>query len=353
MEGTENALLSSVRPLTLKANLQSLHGPLSLQSRDVLCSTFSSAGLRKFCYPHYSLEPSTRCTLFRRYLNDIYLLSSQDRRYALKVYQSEWRPPVAILGEVDALRHLAAKGIDVVEPIARTDGKWITELPAPEGQRSAVLFHWVDGDAPKWSEPSHSARLGRALAQMHAATDDLPSNATRPQMTIHHLIGDSLARIRRVLKDTPALAQRCNAIVERCRVSLRRTNAQPEDWGFCHGDVYLDNARIQGDRLVMLDFDWCGFGWRIFDLATFRWASRIFNAESVAWQPFIDDYLRIRPSAAGSLQFLRLFMILRHLWHIAQSVRTAALNGEYLLTHEALDDLISRCEQLEADPDLY
>lgn len=324
----------------------------ALRTSDVLCSTFSCAGLRKLFYPHYDLDPSTHCTLFRRYLNDVYLLSFGDQRYALKVYQSEWRPTAAILGELEAIWHLAARGIDVALPVARKDGQWITELPAPEGRRSAVLFHWVDGERPRWSEPAHSARFGKLIAQVHSAADDMPSNGTRPHMTIEHVLGDSLARIRPALADAPEQAQRCEAIVRRCRAALHPMTAQPGDWGLCHGDLFLNNSRLKADKMVMFDFDWCAFGWRALDLATFRWGTRWFKVEDVAWTPFIDEYLRIRPSAASSLKMLRSFTVLRHLWHISQWIRTAAMTGEHLLADGCLEDLISQCEQIEADPNL-
>jgi Ser/Thr protein kinase RdoA (MazF antagonist) len=352
VEGTDNAFLSPALPIALNAKGQNQRDNSAAHTPDVLCSTFSSGGLRKLCYPHYGLDPSTRCTIFRRGLNDVYLLSSRDKKYALKVYQSEWRTPAAILSELEAIRHLAEKGIDVVLPIARQDGKWITEILAPEGRRSAVLFHWVDGEMAKWSEPSHSAQLGRLLARLHTAADDIPSNGTRPQMTIHHLMEDSLARIRQTLDGAPHLAQRCDSVVKRSRAWLRSAKTQPEDWGFCHGDLVLNNARVAAGNLVLLDFDWCGFGWRVFDLATFRWTARLVNAEHVAWKPFIDGYLQVRPSAAISLRFLRFFMILRHLWHITQCIRTADLTGKCYLSDDDFDDLISQCERLETDPEL-
>lgn len=346
------AVRSPVLPIAPKTRNEIQPDNSALRARDVLCSTFSSTGLRKLCYPHYDLDPSTRCTLYRRYLNDIYILAAGDRQYGLKVYQPEWRTPASILSELQAIRHLAAKGIDVVLPIARKDGKWITELPAPEGRRCAVLFHWADGEVGKWSQPSHAAALGRLTARLHAAADDIASTEARPQMTIDHLIGDSLKRIRRAVQDTPALAQRCEAIFKRCRASLRHSSAQLQDWGFCHGDLYLNNSRVDADRLVLLDFDSCGFGWRLFDIASFRWGARWFKSESIAWQPFIKEYLQIRPEAASSLELLRSFVILRHLWHTAQWIRTAAMTGKYIISNGSLDDLIAQCEQIEADPDL-
>ena len=352
MEGTETALLSPALPFVLNAKAQDERDTTAAEPPDVLCSTFSSGGLRKLCYPHYGLDPSTRCTLFRRSLNDVYLLSSRDQRYALKIYQSEWRTPAAILTELEAIRHLAAKGIDVVQPIARLDGKWITETLAPEGRRSAVLFQWVGSEVAKWTNPSHAAQLGRLLAHMHAASDDIPSNGTRPQMTIHYLMEESLARIRQTLEGSPQLAERCDTVVKKARARLQRAKSQPDDWGFCHNDLFINNAHIEAGKLVLLDFDWCGYGWRVFDLATFRWAARLYNAEKVAWQPFIDEYLQIRPSAASSLEFLGIFMVLRQLWTIAQFIRSAALAGECLLADGRLEDLISQCERIEADPDL-
>ncbi|HEY1013832.1 MAG TPA: phosphotransferase, partial [Herpetosiphonaceae bacterium] len=38
-------------------------------------------------------------------------------------------------------------------------------------------------------------------------------------------------------------------------------------YGVVHGDVWWKNAHAAGDLLTLFDFDYCGYGWRIGDLA--------------------------------------------------------------------------------------
>ena len=49
------------------------------------------------------------------------------------------------------------------------------------------------------------------------------------------------------------------------------------DYGFCHGDFHGLNAHKNNKGITFFDFDCCGFGWRAYDIAVFRWgpASRI------------------------------------------------------------------------------
>ena len=44
------------------------------------------------------------------------------------------------------------------------------------------------------------------------------------------------------------------------------------EYGICHGDFMSGNTLLDSSgRLVIIDLDFAGYGWRLFDLATFVW----------------------------------------------------------------------------------
>ena len=61
-------------------------------------------------------------------------------------------------------------------------------------------------------------------------------------------------------------------LIERARASvhdaLTAYGRSPRRYGLIHADFNLDNMLLDGDRVIPLDFDDCGFGWHLFDLAT-------------------------------------------------------------------------------------
>jgi Ser/Thr protein kinase RdoA (MazF antagonist) len=315
----------------------------------IIYSTLCVQRLREVVLKQYELNPLFELTFYCRGVSDTYTITTPERRYALKVYRTKWRSQQAILGELAVLRHLGRKGVEVALPVPRRDGGWITNIPAPEGRRTAVLFEWAEGRAPQYTNAAHMRLFGDLLARLHAAGDDLPADITRPRLDSSYLLEQPLQRIRPRLSRLPSIAARVEMLGDRARASLERATQQLNDWGFCHGDIWANNSRIDNQRLVLFDFDFCGTGWQLFDLATYRWHTRTIGVEAAAWQPFISAYLQARPAAEQSLRFLGLFMILRHLWNTAHFVGRLPETGAYFLSEEDIENLVPFCETIEAD----
>ncbi len=315
----------------------------------VIYSTFSSDGIRELILPHYDLGKSVECTLFHRGLNDTYLVSAPNGKFGLRVYRSKWRTRAAIMAELLALQHLDSRGVSVATPLKRSDGELITDVDAPEGVRSAAVFHWASGVEARYINATHAEQYGRLAAQLHNAGDDLPSSAARPALDMNYLLERPLTFLRPALKSHRSQAARLDALVERLRSRLKEVRGQMFDWGFCHGDLHGGNVHVDGDRLTLFDFDCCGPGWRAFDLATYRWAARIRQVEEQAWKPFIEGYLRVRPAAANSVEVVPLFIMLRQIWLTGLHVSNSRETGAGRQTDGFFEHLVAFCEKIEAE----
>lgn len=320
-----------------------------MQPGTVIYSTFPSETIKQLVLSHYDLDDSVECTFFSRGLNDTYRVSVQDRQFALRFYRSRWRTREAVVGEVRALLHLAGKGVPVAAPVARSDGELVTDVNAPEGPRCAVLFDWVQGDEPAYRNETHARLYGRLAAQLHIASDDLPSNSGRSPLDLNYLLERPLESLRPALKSRPQLAARFDAIVDRVRTRMENAKERLWDWGFCHGDLHFGNAHIDGEQLSLYDFDCCGPGWRVYDLATYRWAARIRQFEGGAWKPFKEAYLEVRPAAADTLELVPLFVILRHIWLQGYHVWNSVEDGVSFQNDGYFNYLVTFCEHLESE----
>jgi len=315
----------------------------------VLYSTFSSEAIKQLVLSHYNLDDPVECTLYSRGLNDTYLVSGQDRQFALRLYRARWRTREAVIGEVAALLHIGSKGLPVATPVARSDGELVTDVNAPEGPRWAVLFHWVKGDEPVYRNETHARLYGRLAAQLHIAGDDLPPSAARSPLDLNYLLQRPLESLRPALKSRPLLAARFDAVVDRVRARIDGAKERLWDWGFCHGDLHCGNAHIDGQQLSLYDFDCCGPGWRLYDLATYRWAARLRQFEGGAWRPFIEAYLEVRPAAASTLELVPLFVILRHIWLQGYHAWNSVEDGTIFRSDGSFDYLVTFCEHVESE----
>ncbi len=55
---------------------------------------------------------------------------------------------------------------------------------------------------------------------------------------------------------------------EAVRKRLAALPTDREHFGLIHADLRLANLLVEGDRTAIIDFDDCGYGWYLFDLAT-------------------------------------------------------------------------------------
>jgi Ser/Thr protein kinase RdoA (MazF antagonist) len=315
----------------------------------VIYSTFSIDAIEEHILCEYELVGPYECVFFNRGVSDTYQLSAGSQKFALKVYRSHWRCPEQILSELAAIEFLAQQGIAVARAVPRRDGRLITEIMAPEGPRSAVLFNWVDGFTPRYSNPAHARCYGELLARLHTASDSVIPDGLRPRMDLDYLFNIPVERLRIQLSRFQSISDPLGALVERTGARLLGVDFQRLDWGFCHGDIWAGNARIQAERLVLFDFDFCGSGWRVADLASYKWEARCQGSDAIAWPAFSAGYLQWRPQAVDELKHIGIFIILRHLWTTAHWLEMCKEQGATLLPEGFLDEVVPFCERVESE----
>ena len=88
--------------------------------------------------------------------------------------------------------------------------------------------------------------------------------------------------------------------------------ATADDVGLIHADLHLGNAVFEGDHVKLIDFDDCGTGPRLYDLAVALWELRLdpitrptstrcggLPPESHIDLARLDDYIALRQVAFG------------------------------------------------------
>jgi Ser/Thr protein kinase RdoA (MazF antagonist) len=311
-------------------------------------SILSAEALRAEIERAYAVEPQ-KCQLLCPGSNDTYLLTEADKHYVARVYRARWRTPSEILFELDLLTHLAAKGVSVSVPIAAEDGALMRPLSAPEGVRQLVLFSYVQG-TPLSSENGHHCYLaGRAVAQIHAASDDFASRHDRFRLDLARFTLFPLPAIRPFLEHRPKDWSYLEAFAARLRDQAEAVARPGLDWGICHGDFSSKNILLSGDQaLTVLDFDHCASGWRVYDFTSmYRFARERKNDE--AWQSFLQGYRETRPIAATDLEAVPLFRALRHLLMLGTFAQNADDWGTASIGDAELDNWLNFFREWEAE----
>ena len=270
--------------------------------------------------PHYDLENPVNCIFLARGVNDTYLVQAGTEKYILRIYTVGQRSLSDILYEIDILLHLERNGVSVSTPVAQGDGNYINVLQAPEGPRQVVLFTYAQGKALNRHAATDSYHHGRAVATIHNATTSFTSTHTRTALDLPYLLDQSMQNIASLLAYTSADWSYLQGFAERLHSQIAHFSAQGLDWGVCHGDCHMLNDHINNDEMItFFDFDFCGMGWRAYDLAIVRWSEGFYNMdpEDVLWQAFLKGYKEQRHIAERDLVSIPAFVAVREIWHTA------------------------------------
>jgi Ser/Thr protein kinase RdoA (MazF antagonist) len=313
-------------------------------------SLLAPAALAEVVGTEYGLD-EVRCRLIKATVRDVYRVESRQGPAILAVYRHERRTAAEIEAELDLLDLLAERGPAVgvvVAPSRRTmRGTRLLALAAPEGTRFAVLFQFMAGATlDRATEPDLAHRYGQTIARLHGLTDawltTVPSASARTPLDAALLLDRSLEQIGGFLGHRPAdldMVRQAATLLGRRLAALPR---DPPGYGLVHGDVIPSNVLVAPNgALTPLDFDFCGPGWRAFDVATYLHVIGEQRSPDASGQAFLAGYESIRPLFAWERAAIPLLVAVRDVfrlgnwgWRIAEW-GTSALPDETLARHLA------------------
>ncbi|WP_375470295.1 phosphotransferase [uncultured Nostoc sp.] len=266
----------------------------------------------------YPIPKPHSCKLYKRGLNDTYLVTTERENYILRVYRRGWKNKEEIDFELELLAFLHEQNQPVAYPIARNEGTFTTELLAPEGVRYVAVFTYAPGRAVNDNlDGKQSYILGEVLANIHQALDKLKNNFNRPALNNEYLLDWSMKGITSLYQhrkhDINYLQQEIDKIKSQLRL-IKLPLSQPE-YGICVGDVHSGNAHFtERNEPTLFDFDQCGYGWRAFDIGKFWQVALKMNIDNAVINSFIEGYQTIRQLNEAELASIPVFVKAAHIW---------------------------------------
>lgn len=281
--------------------------------------------------PAYGLSPATPLMLLNRSENETWRAGDLILRLHRQGYHTG--PEIASeLAWLTALQDLP--GLTTTRPIPGAQGL-VTKLDG----RFLVAFAPLPGqelqpgdDLARWFAP-----LGEITARLHlhARQWNPPPGFTRKRWDVETILGPQPHwgnwRQAQGLDATgeTLLARATDALAKQ----LHAYGTGPEVFGLIHADLRLANLMVEGDNLTAIDFDDCGFGWWVYDLAaalSFIETDPRLPDLIASW---VDGYTRIAPlrledrAMIPSLIFLRRVLLTAWLSTRADSDTAQSLGG--------------------------
>lgn len=215
---------------------------------------------------------------------------------------------------LDALVHQA--GIIVPDPIRTLDGEFVVKVAShevPQG-RCVTLLGWLDGrKMEKGIRAKHLKALGRLMAQLHnfSATWQIPEGFSRPTWDWEAQLGGSLFNVNLeelVRTITQRFQEPFEVVSRQAKQAMAELGTGSDAFGLIHADIYPENILFKAGQPYLIDFEDCGFGHWIWDIAvalcTWAWKENW----GVMRDAFYNGYVEVRPLPDDQWGMLDLFI---------------------------------------------
>ena len=271
--------------------------------------------------------------------------SSASSRFLLRVHRPNRHgrdvdSSVAIRSELEWLAAIrSSTELSVPEPVRTSEGALVAVASAAhvDGPRFCSLLRWMDGRCHSRSpHPIHLHRLGDAMARLHVQADGWtpPDGFVRMTWDRETFFGNTMeygglpAEAVWTLVPTP-LRRQFRDVAVRAGERMDALGTSADVFGLVHADLHLDNALFAGTDVRLIDFDDCGFGPRVYDLAVALWELRHRDAYPEFRDALLAGYRARRDLPDAQAALIDTFIAVREvafgLWYVG----TAQVNPEF------------------------
>jgi len=271
--------------------------------------------------------------------NTTFRVDTATGRYVLRLNRTGVHDERSIASEMSWLSALAeATDLGVPVPVPARDGSLVVSesTPGVPEHRLGVLLRWQEGRfVDRRLTPRHLASVGDLIGQLqrHAVGWTPPRGFARPRVdvltvaarrasvagppeegtrAVHPTPDDeasALALVARLLGEDDR-----DVVADALRLARRSTEALASTqsaWGLIHADLHYENFLFHEGRPLAIDFDDCGWGANLYDLALpLSELEGRPNYEALR-DALLDGYARQRPLPHGYDDHLRALAILR------------------------------------------
>jgi Ser/Thr protein kinase RdoA (MazF antagonist) len=197
------------------------------------------------------------------------------RRYMLRISAPGFHSQANVRSEMQWLRSIRDHtNLIVPDPLHTNTGDLVATVEhsgIPEA-RHCVLLHWLEGKAPYENlTPGVMEKVGRFMGQLHqhAASFSPPNGFERKKWDLEGMMGETLDVPAHKARSALATSQietieATGRIVNR---AMQQLGKDREVFGMIHADLHERNYLLFNDEIRAIDFDTCGEGYYVYDLA--------------------------------------------------------------------------------------
>ncbi len=288
-------------------------------------ASLARQALEAYAVPVVSITP------LKQVYNKTFRTTAQSgEQYVLRICHPRRTSVEAVRSELlwlTALRREA--GLNVPEPVLNREAQYVTVIADVDMPRPylCALFHWTNGRfLYQTLTPSHLFQVGELMARLHhhATHWEQPAGFTRRRVDnlnpLHqeqddHFDETVAAQVIQTVAtvSTPQAGTVVATVIQKTWAVLQALGEGPDTFGLIHADLHQNNYLFQNGRAGVIDFDDCGYGHWLYDLAVTLYCLRNHPDFVALREALLTGYRRSRSLSTEQEAYLGTFMALRAL----------------------------------------
>jgi Ser/Thr protein kinase RdoA (MazF antagonist) len=253
-----------------------------------------------------------------------------DRRDSVAYVLRLHRPGYHTLEELNServwTRALAEAGVAVPIPLTtQAGGDYVSvQVEALDQERQAGMTRWIEGEPladllERGDDAGAPERCFERLGAIEAAMHNQSSGWRPPPGFARHavdrdgLMGD--APFWGPFWEHPVFSPAERRLVietrDRVRAVMDRLGRDPSTFGMIHADLHDGNLLVDGERLTVIDFDDCAFGWYAYDIAVALYHQQGSPGFDAMQRAFVRGYRAVRAFSDDAVALIPMFLLVR------------------------------------------
>lgn len=308
-------------------------------------SVILAEGLAKIIQNQYEFKHQITMELLSSAMNDIYRVQSGDFEYFLKMprHHRFWPYNAEVYQfHAELLHFLHTSNLSVSYPIPTSSKQLMGIINAPEGIRYYSLFTKAKGTEPDLAVPYQMEMVGRYLGTLHRLTENYRPQRQGLKWDFDLLINYGLDKISKyvpedIKHDFSTIEDRSKVLLSMFRDLIPQHNSS--NWGLIHGDFTPKNVRIQNEDVSLFDFEYSGYGYRIFDCVFMLNQTNPRDPKNEFFRAFLDGYQRERRLSTDEIKAIPILSKLALVSRMTMSVGMRDLVGVLWFDRKLRNDL--------------
>ncbi|MDZ8187624.1 MAG: phosphotransferase [Nostoc sp. ChiSLP02] len=291
----------------------------------------------------YGLE-NVQLTRLSGASNTNFKVDVDNKSYALRLHTSAHHDRAAISSELAWLSNLQRETpLMLPQPIVNLNKELVTVVSIHGSPETlCTLLSWVEGQIPPTVNAlsdEQLAKVGSLMAQLHIHSEqfELPEDFKR-QTFDEAYFRKGLEVLYRTLNKTELDKSELNSLKVNANHIIfyfAQLERKQESFGVIHADFHSGNYLVCDEKVCIIDFDRCGFGFYLYDLAL-----ALMELDEQQRKAFLQGYETVKTLPADYINLKQVFLCLAYLDNLSFLVvnpeELAFVVGELPFAIEAL-----------------